>query len=131
MMDVDERVNSENSIVISNLPNQDRDEEDVMTLLYVGLSLPINDIAIKNISRSESKGGEPGNLTVELETIDHKIHVLRKKRDLRYTNEYHNVFIRSVKSRSVLQLADVLRDANQSSVLLFSLPVDIRHSTSM
>ena len=112
VMDVDEGVNSGNSIVISNLPNHDKDEEDVMTLLYVGLSLPIHDIAIKNISRSESKGEEPGNLTMELETIDHKIHVLRKKRDLRYTNEYHNVFIRSVKSRS-----DIIMERNFTAIL--------------
>ena len=48
-MEVDDKpcVQNDNCVVISNLPDCDRDEEDVMTLFYVGLSLPINEVEIK------------------------------------------------------------------------------------
>ena len=105
-MEVDDKpwVQNENCIVVSNLPDCNHDEEDVMALFYVGLSLPINDAEIKNITRNKSKNEGPGHVTVELEKKEHKINVLRKKRDLRFTNEYHNVFIRPVKSQNEINM---------------------------
>ena len=114
VMEVDanecEKIN--NSIIISNLPNRDRDEEDVLALLYIGLSMPINNVEIKSMDRAESKSERPGNIVVEFVHIQQKITALRKKRDLRCTNEYHNVFIRNVKSRS-----NIIVEWNFSTIL--------------
>ena len=45
-MDVDEQTpaNASNSVIISNLPSQNKDEEDVETLLYVGLCLDVGEV---------------------------------------------------------------------------------------
>ena len=84
------------AIVISNLPNRDLDEEDI---LYVYLTMPINNVKIKSIERTRSKSERPGNIVVGFEHIRLKIAALRQKRDLRCTNEYHNVYnVRNVKS---------------------------------
>ena len=93
-----EKIN--NSVIIINLPNRDRDEEDVLALLYIGQSMPIKNVEIKSMDRAESKSERPGNIVVEFVHIQPKNTALRKKRDLHCTNEYHNVFIKNVKSRS-------------------------------
>ena len=65
-------IQDSNSIVISNLPNHNRDEEDVMTMFHIGLCVPMKGVRIKNIIRSESLSDRPGNITVELEKCTHK-----------------------------------------------------------
>ena len=55
--------------MISNLPDRNWDEEDVLALFYIGLSLPINGVQIKNIIRTESKGERPENVIMELEKL--------------------------------------------------------------
>ena len=72
VMDIDdqETVQNENCVLISNMPDRNRDEEDTLALFYVGLSLPVKDIQIKSINRTESKGGGPGNLTVQFENLE-------------------------------------------------------------
>ena len=113
VMEVDsnecEKIN--NSVIISNLPNRDRDEEDALALLYIGIFMSINYVEIKSMDRDESKSEIPGNIVVEFLHIQLKIAVL-KKRYLRCTNEYYNVFIRNVKSRS-----NVIVESNFSTIL--------------
>ena len=57
VMEVDanecEKIN--NSIIIINLHNLDRDGEDVLALLYLCLSMLINNVEIKSMDRAESK----------------------------------------------------------------------------
>ena len=84
-----------NSIIISNLPNRDRDEEDVLDLLYIGLSMPITNVEIKSMDRAESKS-ETWKYCGRICTYSaKKCLYCENKRDLRCTNEYHNVFIRN------------------------------------
>ena len=117
-MDVDEQTpaNVSNSVIISNLPSQNKDEEDVETLLYVGLCLDVGEVKIKNISCDEEKHSRPGNLTVEFENLDQKIKVLSRKRRLNLTNEYTEVYIRAVKTHN-----ELVMERNFSKVLQ-SLP---------
>ena len=117
-MDVDEQTpaNVNNSVIISNLPSQNKDEEDVETLIYVGLCLDVGEVKIKNISRDEEKHCRPGNITVEFENLDQKIKVLSRKRRLNLTNEYTEVYIRAVKTHN-----ELVMERNFSKVLL-SLP---------
>ena len=106
-----EKIN--NSVIISNLPNRDRDEEDVLALLYIGQSMPINNVEIKSMDRAESKSERTGNIVVELFVhIQQKITALPKKTVVRCTNEYHNVFIRNVKSQS-----NIIVEKNFSTIL--------------
>ena len=72
--------------VISNLPNRDRDEEDVLALLYIGLSMPINNVEIKSMDRAESKSERPGNIEVEFVHIQQKLPHCEKNRDFRCIN---------------------------------------------
>ena len=69
---------NENCVVISNLPDHERDEEDVLAVYYVGFSLSINGVQIKNLIRTESKGERPGNVIMELDNLESKIQILRK-----------------------------------------------------
>ena len=117
-MDVDEQTptNVSNSVIISNLPSQNKDEEDVETLLYVGLCLDVGEVNIKNISRDEERHSRPGNITVEFENLDQKIKVLSRKRRLNLTNEYTEVYIRAVKTHN-----ELVMERNFSKVLQ-SLP---------
>ena len=105
-------IQDSNSIVISNLPNHNRDEEDVIAMFHIGLCVPMKGVRLKNIRRAESLSDRPGNITVELENVHQKINVLRNKRNLRDTNEYCNVFIRPVKSRS-----DTIMERNFFTIL--------------
>ncbi len=110
-MDVEDTTSS-HSLIISNLPNRDRDEEDVSALLYLGLCMPVEEIQMNKISRSESKTDKPGNITVQFESLEQKIKVLSRKRELQHTNEYHNVYIRTVKSHS-----EVIMERNFANIL--------------
>ena len=84
-MEIDEQLPANN--VISNLPSRDKDEEDLNTLLYVGLCLDVDEVKIKSITRDDrDRHSRPGNLTVEFETLDQKIKVLCRKRNLNLTN---------------------------------------------
>ena len=105
-------IQDSNSIVISNLPNQNRDEEDLMAMFHIGVCVPLKGFRLKNIRRAESLSDRPGNITVELENVHQKINVLRNKRNLRDTNEYCNVFIQPVKSRS-----DTIMERNFFTIL--------------
>ena len=118
-MDIDEQLpaNISNSVVISNLPSRDKDEEDLDTLLYVGLCLNVDEVKIKSMTRDDrDKHFRPGNLTVEFETLDQKIKVLGRKRNLNLTNEYNQIYIRAVKSHNELVME------RNFSKLLQSLP---------
>ena len=119
-MDVEENSvhvpRTENSLIISNLPNRDRDEEDICALLYVGLCLDIEDFEIKKINRIKSNNESPGNLEVEFGNLKQKINILKKKRQLRYTNEYEHVYIRAFKSNQ-----DIIMERN-FSVILRNMP---------
>ena len=53
-MDVDEK-HTENSIVITNMPARERDEEDVRAMCYIGLCLDTDEIEFKEINRAKSK----------------------------------------------------------------------------
>ena len=105
-------IQDSNSIVISNLPNHNRDEEGVMAMFHIGLCVPMKGVRLKNIRRAESLSDRPGNINVELENVHQKINVLRNKRNLRDINEYCNVFIRPVKSRS-----DTIMERNLFTIL--------------
>ena len=118
-MEIDEQLpaNISNSVVISNLPSRDKDEEDLDTLLYVGLCLDVDEVKIKSITRDDrDRHSRPGNLTVEFETLDQKIKVLGRKRNLNLTNEYNQIYIRAVKSHNELVME------RNFSKLLQSLP---------
>ena len=118
-MEIDEQLpaNISNSVVISNLPSRDKDEEDLDTLLYVGLCLNVDEVKIKSITRDDrDRHSRPGNLTVEFETLDQKIKVLGRKRNLNLTNEYNQIYIRAVKSHNELVME------RNFSKLLQSLP---------
>ena len=84
MMEVDanecEKIN--NSVVISNQPNRDRDEEEVLALLYIDLTMPINNVEIKRIDRAESKSEGPGNIVVEFVHIQQKNCCTVKKNEI-------------------------------------------------
>ena len=69
-------------------------------------------VRLKNIRRAESLSDRPGNITVYLENVHKKINVLRNNRNLRDINEYCNVFIRPVKSRS-----DTIMERNFFTIL--------------
>ena len=69
-----EKIN--NSVIISNLPNRGR----LLALLYIGLSMPINNVEIKSMDRAESKSERPGNIVVECVHIQQKISALQKTR---------------------------------------------------
>ena len=109
---VERCIENNNSVLISNMPYRERDEEDLLAMMYVGLAIPIDDIAIKQVERTESKHGRPGNMTVEFCTLNDKIKVLSRKRMLRATNEYADVFIRTVKSNS-----DIVTERNFATIL--------------
>ena len=118
-MDIDEQLpaNISNSVVISNLPSRDKDEEDLDTLLYVGLCLNVDEVKIKSMTRDDrDKHSRPGNITVEFETLDQNIKVLGRKRNLNLTNEYNQIYIRAVKSHNELVME------RNFSKLLQSLP---------
>ena len=118
-MEIDEQLpaNISNSVVISNLPSRDKDEEDLDTLLYVGLCLDVDEVKIKSITRDDrDRHSRPGNLTVEFETLDQKIKVLGRKRNLNLTNEYNQIYIRAIKSHNELVIE------RNFSKLLQSLP---------
>ena len=118
-MEIDEQLpaNISNSVIISNLPSRDKDEEDLDALLYVGLCLNVDEVKIKSIRRGDrDKHSRPGNLTVEFETLDQKIKVLSRKRNLNLTNEYNQIYIRAVKSHNELVME------RNFSKLLQSLP---------
>lgn len=100
------------SLVISNLPNRERDDDDLRALMYVGLCIPAEDIQINKIHRADSRLGKPGNITVELESLEQKILVLSRKRQLQYTNEYYDVYIRAYKSRN-----EIIMERNFSNIL--------------
>ena len=94
-------IQDSNSIVISNLPNHNRDEEDVMAMFHIGLCVPMKGVRLKNIRRAESLSDRPGNITVEFESIHQKI--LYYVTNVIYGIQMNidcNVFIRPVKSRS-------------------------------
>ena len=79
-VDANECEKIHNSVIISNLPNRGRDEEDVLVgLLYISLSMPIDIVEIKSMDRAESKSKRPENTVVEFVHIQQKIAVLRKK----------------------------------------------------
>ena len=118
-MEIDEQLpaNISNSVVISNLPSCGKDEEDLDTLLYVGLCLDVDEVKIKSITRDDrDRHSRPRNLTVEFETLDQKIKVLGRKRNLNLANEYNQIYIRAVKSHNGLVMERNL------SKLLQSLP---------
>ena len=111
-MDVDEQDSTKHVLVISNLPGRDRDEEDVSSMLYVGMSIPANELQYKSITRATSNTNKPGNVLIEFNTLEQKINVLKRKRRLQYTNEYSDVYIRNLKSRS-----EVITEQNFVSLL--------------
>ena len=55
-------IQDSNSIVISNLPNHNRDEEDVMAMFHIGLCVPMKGVRLKNIRGAESLSDIPGNI---------------------------------------------------------------------
>ena len=55
-------IQDSNSIVISNLPNHNRDEEEVMAMFHIGLCVPMKGVRLKNIRRAESISDRPGNI---------------------------------------------------------------------
>ena len=73
--------------------------------------MPTNNVEIMSRDTAESKSERHGNIVVEFVHIQQKNGVLRKPRDLRCTNKYHNVFIRNVKSQS-----NVIVERNLSTI---------------
>ena len=78
-VDANESEKINNSIIISNLPNRDRDEKDVLALLYIGLYMPRNNVEIKNMDRAESKSERLGNIVVEFVHIQQNNYCNAKK----------------------------------------------------
>lgn len=111
-MDTADCESDDNRLVFLNVPSRGRDEEDVRALLYVGLCIPAEQIEIEHIQRAETKFGRVGILTVGFSNLEQKMKVLSRKRTLRYTNEYCDVYIRSIKSRS-----DLVTERNFSTIL--------------
>lgn len=99
----DDQPDEKHALVFSGMPNSKHDEQDIRALMYVGLCLDANEIDIRRVHRETPRtGGTTGNIVVEVGTVDQKIKVLSRKLQLRHTNEYYNVFIRPLKSRSVM-----------------------------
>ncbi len=71
------------------------DEEHIHALMFLGLN--ITQVNIKSFSRNKPYNGEPGVLTVELDTLADKRMVLRNKLITRSTHEYQKVFIDNLK----------------------------------
>ena len=75
-------------------------------LLYVGLGIHVYDVNIKQYKRADSTHDRPGNMIIEFNTQEYKIKTLRKKRQLKNTNEYYDVYIYiyigAVKSKSYI-----------------------------
>lgn len=92
--------NERHILVVSNLPDRSRDEEDISALMYVGLSMPADEICYKNLIRHESKTYKPGNVTIEFNTFQQKLNVLKRKRQLQQTVEYKDIYIQSHKTRN-------------------------------
>ena len=87
--------NTEQEIItIHNLSYQQKDVEDVNTLLRDGLGM---DIQAKAIHRAPSKFYNAGILTVELSSQKEKSEVMKNKRKLRHNNNYVDVYIDSLK----------------------------------
>ena len=81
------------------------------------MCLNVDEVKIKSMTRDDrDKHSRPGNLTVEFETLDQKIKVLGRKRNLNLTNEYNQIYIRAVKSHNELVME------RNFSKLLQSLP---------
>ena len=91
---VNDEVIDANSITVSNIPDSKNPANDVNALLWTGLSL---NVQAKTVRKLETKSGKT-RLKVELYSVNDKLNILKKKTQLRYTNEYFDVFIDSYRS---------------------------------
>ena len=76
------------------------EEEDILQkvkdLIRIGLGLNIN---VKQAMRTPPRNGKPGTVVkIEFQSKLDKITVLKKKKDLRNSNGYKNVYMRSSQS---------------------------------
>ncbi len=102
IQETDREQNITNSIIISHMTDRDNDEEDVHALFHLGLC--IDDVRTKSISRTSARYNRPGMVVVELVNKEEQIRVLTKKANLRYTNEYNEIYIQQMKTKDELRL---------------------------
>lgn len=89
------------SITVAGLPFQEGEvvKERVEWLLSHGLKCnPMP--AIINAERLKPRGPKPGLIKAELGTVEEKIAVLRRKRQLSETEGFGNIYIQSAKSHT-------------------------------
>lgn len=99
------------TIIASNVSqSQDEDIFDVAQTLVSHLSESATVVAAARLRSRIS--GKPGLVKICLQSVDEKIEILRKKRDLLQTREYRSVFIRSSKSH-----AERLIELNAKTIL--------------
>lgn len=133
-MEVDESSQqAENTVVINNMPDHNKDEEDVRAMFYIGLCLDSDAVEIKNIKRNKSTHENMGNLMIELGTLEQKRKILRHKHCLRSTKEYSDVYIRPFKSSrdiiTELNFSTILNNLHQDDLMMASNGKIIRRHT--
>ena len=77
-------------VTVSNLPYGMKDEDDVNKLLREGLRL---NVAVKSILRAPSVYNRAGVITIELESIEDKMLIMRNKWKLRQLDKYYDVYV--------------------------------------
>ena len=77
-------------VTVSNLPYGMKDEDGVNKLLRESLWL---NIAVKSIQREPSVYNSAGVITIELESKEDKMHIMKNKWKLRQFDKYYDVYI--------------------------------------
>ena len=92
------------TVVIANVAPISGNEDNVQLLQYIeelfinGLQLP--GIELVEVTRRAGRGTAPGLVLVELFSVDDKKTVLRAKMNLRNTQQYKNIYMRSAEGHT-------------------------------
>ena len=77
-------------VTVSNLPYGMKDEDDANKLLREGLRL---NVAVKSIPRAPSVYNRAGVITIELESIEDKMLIMKNKWELHQLDKYYALYI--------------------------------------
>lgn len=90
---------SEVTIIASNIPQSD--DEDILQVAQDLVDCLSDSISVVAAARLRSRiQGKPGLVKISFATVEEKVEILRKKRDLKGSQAYKSVFLRSSKSHT-------------------------------
>ena len=88
------------TIVAQGLPVSPNEDMITQAKTLVNRALNEPDVPVIRATRLPSRNNRPGLVKIEVDSLDSKLKLLRKKFELKETENYKNVFLRSSKSHT-------------------------------